>query len=257
MITFWYLSFFAYLFQSLPHGMEHGFPTFLFLTINIIWYPLCMKLKRSNPGYILTDNRQEWSQFLLSLDNEEILPHFCVTCQVRRPLRSKHCQACGRCVARFDHHCGWINNCVGVNNHGMFLSFVLLTTCLHLSFCWIVWLGLCSELDITSLFPIFDTITYIYENRPLLIVLCFFNLTFAIWQILLLGQLGNGIRLNITTNEFMNQHRYEYFKHPKSGRTYYPFNRGMYNNFWEVIKPTVDWFHVFHMPSSSSSSTII
>ncbi|KAF7198524.1 Palmitoyltransferase akr1 [Pseudocercospora fuligena] len=51
--------------------------------------------------------------------------HFCTTCMIRKPLRSKHCRRCGRCVAREDHHCPWVDNCVAVNNHKHFILYVM------------------------------------------------------------------------------------------------------------------------------------
>mgnify|MGYP000931637513 FL=1 len=42
-----------------------------------------------------------------------------------KPERSHHCRTCGRCVSKMDHHCPWIVNCVGHQNHKSFLLFVI------------------------------------------------------------------------------------------------------------------------------------
>ncbi|CAD5111394.1 unnamed protein product [Dimorphilus gyrociliatus] len=43
---------------------------------------------------------------------------YCDKCQKRRPDRAHHCKRCKQCVLKMDHHCPWINNCVGEANQG-------------------------------------------------------------------------------------------------------------------------------------------
>lgn len=30
----------------------------------------------------------------------------------------------GRCIEKFDHHCNFVNNCLGYRNHKYFLGFI-------------------------------------------------------------------------------------------------------------------------------------
>jgi len=49
--------------------------------------------------------------------NGEKYEFMCEICQTHVLNSAKHCGACNRCVNDFDHHCRWINNCVGSKNY--------------------------------------------------------------------------------------------------------------------------------------------
>lgn len=48
--------------------------------------------------------------------------------------RTKHCSACNKCVHVFDHHCKWLNQCIGERNYKWFALSVLTAILMALSF---------------------------------------------------------------------------------------------------------------------------
>ncbi|XP_019358601.1 PREDICTED: probable palmitoyltransferase ZDHHC19 [Gavialis gangeticus] len=51
-------------------------------------------------------------------------PRWCHKCHCYCPPQSFHCPSCNVCVEGFDHHCYWLNNCVGRGNARCFSLFV-------------------------------------------------------------------------------------------------------------------------------------
>lgn len=63
-----------------------------------------------------------------------------------RPPRAHHCRICRRCIRRFDHHCPWINNCVGERNQKYFLQFLVYVgflSCYSIALVVMSWLSAC------------------------------------------------------------------------------------------------------------------
>ena len=65
------------------------------------------------------------------VNNSSGLVNYCRICRSVVMEGSKHCAKCDKCVEGFDHHCEWLNTCVGKSNYRMFF---ILTTFMTLAY---------------------------------------------------------------------------------------------------------------------------
>ncbi|XP_027753054.1 probable palmitoyltransferase ZDHHC4 [Empidonax traillii] len=98
---------------------------YLLLAGNMGCFLLC---SRANPGIITKSNHASLVKVYAYDGVMFQRGTVCPTCTMEKPARSKHCSVCGTCVHRFDHHCVWLNNCVGASNAGWFLLYLLSLT---------------------------------------------------------------------------------------------------------------------------------
>lgn len=100
----------------------------------------------------------------------------CFTCKNKIPKRGYHCDTCGVCIEQYDHHCTWINNCVGKRNIARFIIFIVMLV-ISLGFIGLVAVVATIALayDDPDKFSEFFTFRYLYQTNAdrLCLIGCF------------------------------------------------------------------------------------
>jgi len=113
--------------------------------------------------------------------------------------KTRHCRRCDKCVAGFDHHCLWLNTCIGVGNYRAWVVFVV-SLCLWtlLSFCLAV-SALCRSRHIRSR-------RLAVGHRPMVFATGAFSALATVWLVILLVLHAYLAIVGMTTWEWAKGH---------------------------------------------------
>jgi ankyrin repeat protein len=245
------LSTWIYFVEILPLTIGYTMLTLFFIGVNVLWALLFLYMSRSNPGYLKSDDEGIEKIYHRLSSGTKDAPQLCPTCMIARPIRSKHCRSCNRCIARMDHHCAWLNNCVGINNHQFFLVLLTLVIMLHVIFAFFCSRVLGQLQDAPPLWSVYNAVTFYYSREGMILCLMLFHLLNAAWEMYVYYQQWAMLLDNITANEFINMRKYGYLRGPDQQSFHNPFDKGWKANLKEFFYPSYDYFDLFELPSST------
>ncbi|XP_061570785.1 palmitoyltransferase ZDHHC3-A-like isoform X2 [Cololabis saira] len=107
--------------KNLTYSIVNGtlFNTLAFLALASHLRAMC-----TDPGAVPKGNATKEYIESLQLKPGQVV-YKCPKCCSIKPDRAHHCSVCKRCIRKMDHHCPWVNNCVGENNQKYFVLFTM------------------------------------------------------------------------------------------------------------------------------------
>ncbi|XP_050250059.1 probable protein S-acyltransferase 15 [Quercus robur] len=161
-------------------------------------------------------------------NNNGAQPRPCDKCFTYKPPRAHHCRICRSCVLRMDHHCMWINNCVGYWNYKAFFVLVLYAAISSI-YSTVVLISCSFQKDFSGRVPL--KVFYVICGAGMIGLSVTFG-TLLGWHVYLIIH-------NMTTIEYHEGVRAAWLAE-KSGQNYrHPFYRSVYQNITSVLGPNM------------------
>ncbi|TNN02881.1 hypothetical protein fugu_010368 [Takifugu bimaculatus] len=180
--------------KNLTYSIVNGtlFNTLTFLALASHLRAMC-----TDPGAVPKGNATKEYIESLQLKPGQVV-YKCPKCCSIKPDRAHHCSVCKRCIRKMDHHCPWVNNCVGENNQKYFVLFTMYIALISLhALVMVVFHFLnCFEDDWTKCSSFSPPATVI-----LLILLCFEGLLFLIFTSVMFGTQVHSICTDETVSD--------------------------------------------------------
>ncbi|KAH0631730.1 hypothetical protein JD844_019482, partial [Phrynosoma platyrhinos] len=242
--------------------LEFGIPLlllpYLLLTVNAVVFILCSK---TDPGTVTKSNQ---SLFLSAYPYDGVMFEKgveCLTCkglflenQNVTTILWLHSGVCNGCVHRFDHHCVWVNNCIGAFNARYFLVYLLTLTAMAASIAVLTAAFFIQVVNLSNLMlgyytdehgqehPVdaFFLIQHLFLTFPRIVFMLGFV---VVLSVILAAYFCFALYLvltNQTSNEWFKSARHKCScsqpcnEHPNYRNIY---SRGVWNNITEIAKP--------------------
>mmetsp|Transcript_394 Transcript_394/g.523 ORF Transcript_394/g.523 Transcript_394/m.523 type:complete len:261 (-) Transcript_394:134-916(-) len=217
-----------------PYVNDYVWLNLIFAFILLPYWYFLLRSHFQPPGYyqgpiidrnIISDNIQS----TLTVSN------FCVTCLHQKPIRSKHCIICNRCCLRFDHHCPWVDNCLGTpaNQHGShyyFVCFLSISNFMHFIMETFMFICVYRLADRPAMYSLYYLFWFLYHNHAFILCLVLYNGLHHFWEFLLLNDQLRCMFKEMTINEWATRKRCKYLTKLPDGDYSSAYDKGFWRN---------------------------